>query len=90
MVLASRLTDGRAVFLAADGDWVTDIAGGAVAGGPEAAEELLAVARLAEARNVVVEAYLVGIRQVGDQRQPVSWRESVRAAGPTVRTDQPA
>lgn len=89
MVLANRLTDGRVVFLAADGGWVEDIAGGAVADGPDAARELLATARLAESRNAVVEPCLIDIRQVGGQRQPVAWREAIRARGPTVRTDLP-
>jgi len=90
MVLASRLTDGRVVFLAVDGGWVDDIARGAVVAAPEAAAGLLARAQLAEARNAVVEPYLISIRQVAGQRQPLDWRESIRAAGPTVRTDLPA
>lgn len=87
MVLANRLADGRVVFLTAGGGWVEDIASGAVATGPEAAGRLLAAAQLAEARNVVVEPYLIGIRHVAGQREPVAWREAIRAAGPTVRTD---
>jgi hypothetical protein len=90
MVLANRLTDGRVVFLAADGSWVEAIAGGAIAIDTDAGEGLLAAARLAESRNAVVEPYLIDIRQVAGQRQPVSWREAIRAAGPTVRTDLPA
>ncbi|MDH5316571.1 MAG: DUF2849 domain-containing protein [Gemmatimonadota bacterium] len=89
MVLANRLSDGRVVFLAAGGGWVEDIASGAVAGDPGAAGRLLAEAQLAESRNVVVEPYLIGIRHVAGQRQPIEWREVIRAAGPTVRTDLP-
>jgi Protein of unknown function (DUF2849) len=89
MVLANRLADGRVVFLAADGGWVEDIAGGAVVAGADAGEQLLAAAQLAEARNVVVEPCLIGVRQAAGQRQPVAWREAIRAAGPTVRTDLP-
>ena len=87
MVLANRLADGRVVFLAAGGGWVEDIASGAVASDPGAAGRLLADAQLAESRNAVVEPYLIGIRQVAGQRQPLAWREAIRAAGPTVRTD---
>lgn len=86
MVLANRLTDGRVVFLAGDGSWVEDIAAGAVAAGPDAAQRLLAAAQLAESRNVVVEPYLIGITD-RQGRRPVEWREAIRAAGPTVRTD---
>lgn len=87
MVLASRLTDGRVVFLAPDGGWVENIAAGAVAGDPDAAASLLAEGQKAEVRNVVVEPYLIEIRIVAGQRQPVAWREVIRSAGPTVRTD---
>lgn len=89
MVLANRLTDGRVVFLATGGGWVEDIARGALARDPDAATQLLALAQLAESRNVVVEPYLIGIRMAGGQRQPVAFREAIRAQGPTVRTDQP-
>ncbi len=87
MVIANRLADGQVVFLGAEGDWVEDIAGGTVASDPAAAQRLLADAQLAEARNVVVEPYLIDIRDDAGHRQPVSFREAIRAAGPTVRTD---
>ena len=87
MVLANRLTDGRVVFLAPDGSWAEDIAAGAVATDPDAGQALLAAAKLAESRNVVVEPDLIGIRQSAGQRRPVAWRDVIRAAGPTVRTD---
>ena len=87
MVLANRLTDGHTVFLTADGGWVEDIAAGAVVGDPDAAQQLLAAAQLAEARNAVVEPYLIAIRIEAGLRVPVSYREAIRAAGPTVRTD---
>ncbi|MBL8200549.1 MAG: DUF2849 domain-containing protein [Chromatiales bacterium] len=90
MILANRLTDGRVVFLAADGRWVDDIAGGAVATAPGVASQLLATARVAESRNAVIEPCLIDIRQVAGHRQPVAWREAIRATGPTVRTDLPA
>ncbi len=87
MVLANRLTDGHTVFLTADGGWVEDIASGALTGNQDAAQQLLAAAQLAEARNTVVEPYLIAIRMESGLRVPVSYREAIRAAGPTVRTD---
>jgi hypothetical protein len=88
MVLGSRLTDGRVVFLAGTGVWVDDIGQGAVATAPDAAQQLLATAQVAEARNAVVEPYLISIRTVAGHRHPLAFREAIRAAGPTVRTDQ--
>ncbi len=87
MVLANRLTDGRVVFLAADGSWVEEIGRGKVAADPDTARRLLNAALQAESRNAVVEPCLIGIRHVAGQRQPVAFREAIRAAGPTVRTD---
>ncbi|MSR09484.1 MAG: DUF2849 domain-containing protein [Gammaproteobacteria bacterium] len=87
MVLANRLADGQVVFLATDGSWVEDIARGALARDAVAAQRLLADAQLAESRNVVVEPYLIDIRDAAGRRQPVAFREAIRAAGPTVRTD---
>lgn len=89
MVLASRLTDGRVVFLAPDGSWVEDIHGGQLAASPGEAEQLLARARGDEAANRVVEPYLIAVREHDGDRRPVEWREVIRAAGPTVRTDLP-
>jgi hypothetical protein len=88
MVLANRLADGRVVFLAVAG-WAESIADGAVATDPDAAEALLARARADEARNLVVEPALVEVRDTPGGRLPVAFRERIRSAGPTVRTDAP-
>jgi hypothetical protein len=87
MVLANRLNDGRVVFLATNGQWVEDIAGGAWVPAGDAADRLLAAALADEQRNIVVEPYLVKVRDNAGTRIPVDWREAIRAAGPTVRTD---
>lgn len=87
MILANRLTDGRVVFLAADGSWVDDIAAGALTTDDSAARQLLETARQAEAGNLVIEPYLIGIRGSAGAREPVSFREGIRAGGPTIRTD---
>jgi hypothetical protein len=87
MILANRLTDGRVVYLAADGGWVDDIGAGAVTTDAASAQRLLAVARQAEDKNTVIEPYLIGIRTATGTRQPVAFREGIRASGPTIRTD---
>jgi hypothetical protein len=89
MILANRLTDGRVVFLAPDGSFVPDIRDGCLASSKEQAEDLLAIARAAEAANQVVEPYLIAVRETAGERRPVEWREAIRALGPTVRTDLP-
>lgn len=87
MVLANRLTDGQVVFLAADGTWVEHIGDGALTLDRALAAQLLATAQEAERENLVVEPYLIDIREGVGVRQPVSFRESIRVNGPTVRTD---
>ena len=87
MIVANRLTDGHVVFLAADGGWVEAIEAGHLVSDQDAAQRLLAAAQLAESQNAVVEPYLIEIRTEKGLRVPVSYREAIRAAGPTVRTD---
>lgn len=87
MVVASRLSDGRVVFLNTSEQWVENIQLGALVASTDAGERLLEAARRAEAGNVVVEAYLIRVQTSAGTRRPVDWRESIRACGPTVRTD---
>jgi hypothetical protein len=89
MVLASRLADGRVVFLGPGNGWVDTIAAGAVAADADTAARLLAAAKADESRNLVVDPYLVDITEENGRRRPVVWREAIRAEGPTVRTDLP-
>lgn len=84
MVLASRLRDGRAAFLTAEGAWSEDIAAGAVADDRDQAAALLARAREDERRNLVVDPYLVDVRIIEGRPSPVDWRERIRAEGPTI------
>ncbi len=85
VVLANRLTDGRSVFLARDGDWVEVLSRAERAASPAAAESLLARARAAEAANLVVDPYLVAVETGPAGDRPRDWREQIRASGPTVR-----
>lgn len=82
MIIANRLADGRTVFLSAPGCWVESIAAGCLLDAT-AAPDLLAAARGDEAANLVVDPYLI---EVDDDRQPLVWREQIRADGPTVLT----
>lgn len=84
MLLASRLRDGRAVFLAPGGQWTTAIAGGLVTDEPATATALLEQGRAAERANEVVDPYLVGVTLAGGRPEPVDWREQIRAHGPGI------
>ncbi len=87
MLVASRLSDGRVVFLATGKQWVEDLQLGILATSKDESESLLLVGRTAEAENQVVEAYLIAVEIRDGKRRPTDWRESIRAGGPTVRTD---
>jgi len=79
---ASRLIDG-AVLYWRDGGWVESLAEADTFAETQTAEAALAAAKDFVARNVVVNPYLF---EVKDSR-PVTEREIIRAAGPSVRTD---
>ena len=87
MLIASRLSDGRVVFLATGEQWVEDLQLGTLVADKDEAERLLLIGLAAEAANQVVEPYLIAVETIDGKRRPSDWRESIRACGPTVRTD---
>ena len=93
IVLASRLADGRVVFLARGStktavEWAALIKDSAVAKDDATAAELLAMGEAdAHARHLVVDPYLVDVEGEGDTLTPTKYREVIRALGPTIRQD---
>jgi len=79
VVTANRLADGRAVWLAADGSWSETLSSAAIHP-VSAAEPALEQAQAAVRAQLVVGPYLVDVAD----GQPVTLRERIRAAGPTV------
>ena len=86
MIIASRLTDGRVVFLSERGTWVPDIGAGAVIDDEDDANSRLAEAQRAVSENRVVDPYLIDV-VIDGKRRPARVREAIRAFGPSVRTD---
>lgn len=86
-VTANRLGDGEVVYLNAQADWVEDFAAAAIADGPDAAEALLARAMPGDFELTVLEPYLFEVLENHGAFKPASVRETIRAAGPTVRLD---
>ncbi len=82
MLTANRLIDGVVLYWRGGG-WVEALVEAEVFADPEAGEAALAAAKDFVTRNVVVNPYLF---EVKDGR-PVSEREIIRAAGPSVRHD---
>ena len=93
IVLASRLGDGRVVFLANGStagsvEWASLIQEAAVADDDASAGRLLRIAEAdAEARHLVVDAYLIDVEGEGATLKPSKYREEIRALGPTIRKD---
>jgi len=84
MILASRLTDGRVVFLADGARWVESIDDGLIAESAEAAAGLLKVAQGSVDDCRVVDPYAIDVTVDGGRRRPEALREAIRAFGPSI------
>src|SRR5262249_22679090 len=89
VLTANRLGDGIVVFLDFEGAWSEDIALAVVARDPDEARALEDRGAYDAARNLVVEPYLVEVREADGGLTPIRYRERVRAAGPSILDDVP-
>lgn len=89
VLTANRLSDGVAVFLDFEGAWSTAFAEASVASNPDEVRALEDRGAYDAQRNIVVEPYLVDVREVDGVLVPVRQRERVRAAGPSILGDVP-
>lgn len=89
ILTANRLSDGRAVFLDFEGAWNESIDVALVARASQEIAELEARGAFDAAQNLVVEPYLVEVREIEGRLMPVRQRERVRAGGPSVLDDVP-
>jgi hypothetical protein len=89
ILTANRLGDGIAVFLDFEGAWSETIAEAAVAHSPDEVRALEDRGTYDAAHNLVVEPYLVEVREVAGRIEPIRYRERVRAGGPTILEDVP-
>ena len=91
IVLASRLTDGRVVFLQADGDsvaWKALLTEATVAADDSESTRPLKLAEAdAVTSHAVIEPYLGDVEQVDGEWRPTKYREVIRCLGPTMRLD---
>ena len=89
MLTANRLGDGIVVFLDFEGAWSESIAEAVVARSPDEVRALEDRGAYDAARNLVVEPYLVEVREDGGRLTPIRYRERVRVAGPSILDDVP-
>ncbi len=90
IVTANRLDDGLVVYLngaSGGGSWSERIEYARIAGDDAAADGLLAEAEGQGQEIRVIEPYLIEVALEGAEPRPVSYREAIRAQGPTVRLD---
>jgi len=87
VLTANRLTDGIVVFWNEKQKWVEQINEADIAADPEWTSYLEKVGEVAEARNIIVEPYLVAVSQSEDAITPLHIREKFRTLGPSVRSD---
>ena len=86
MIIANRLEDGRVVFMTGDAAWSDSInAGCLIFDEPESAR-LLDIALESERNCEVIDPYLIDVCEENGVRTPTSYREKIRATGPTVQT----
>jgi hypothetical protein len=81
----NRLADGEAVFLGHAGDWVPRFADAELFESDETA--LAAEAHAKTQITVVVDPYLIDVIPSDDAWAPLSFRERVRALGPTNKPE---
>lgn len=87
ILTANRLSDGEAVWLAADHSWIEQIDGAEVARDEATVEKLERAGKAAFLKNEVVDVELVDIEFAGGAIRPVRLRERIRAAGPTIHKE---
>ncbi|MEO5326120.1 DUF2849 domain-containing protein [Mesorhizobium sp. CC13] len=87
ILTANRLTDGEAVWFAADGTWGETIAGAEIVSDKDGEARLEATGKAAYDNNEVVDVNLIDVTVVAGAIQPLRLREVIRAAGPTNRLD---
>jgi hypothetical protein len=83
-VTANRLGDGRVVFRTADGGWSLSIGQAGLSAGEAEAATALDGGMQDQARQIVVDPYLIEVDVSGASPRPAKLREAIRAFGPTI------
>ena len=89
VLTANRLGDGIVVFLDFEGAWSESIDWAIVARSPDEVKALEDRGAYDSARNLVVEPYLVEVREEAGRLTPIRVRERVRVSGPSILDDVP-
>jgi hypothetical protein len=85
VLTANRLSDGIAVWLDANGSWITSLQNALVARHAEAEASLEAIGKRDFAANRVLDVNLIDVDEEAGVLKPLRLRERIRAEGPTVQ-----
>jgi hypothetical protein len=89
VLTANRLGDGIVVFLDFEGAWSENLSEAVVARSPDEVRALQDRGTYDATHNLVVEPYLVDVRETAGGLVPIRYRERVRVAGPSILDDVP-
>ena len=89
VLTANRLGDGIVVFLDFEGAWSENLAEAVVARSPDEVRALQDRGTYDAEHNLVVEPYLVEVREADGYLTPIRYRERVRVGGPSILDDVP-
>ena len=89
ILTANRLDDGIVVFLDFEGAWSENVAEAVIARSPDEVRALQDRGAYDAEHNLVVEPYLVEVRESAGRPVPIRYRERVRVAGPSILDDVP-
>jgi hypothetical protein len=93
VVIASRLSDGRVVFLKeatirGSAEWVLELGAADIADSDGRATELLSVGEADAIENqAIIDPYLIDVEDHDGEIRPTKFREVIRCLGPTIRLD---
>lgn len=84
VLTANRLSDGIAVWLDANGQWVESLQDAIVARHAECVASLEAIGKRDFAANKIVDVAMIDVREEDGKLWPTRLRERIRAQGPTM------
>ncbi len=87
VLTGNLLSDGKVVFLAANGVWGASLESARLARGDDDVAKLEADGADAVRTNLVVDPYLVEVEERQGLLVPVEFRERMRTRGPSVNLD---
>jgi hypothetical protein len=86
-VSASEIGSGAAVFITAEG-WTTNFAAALIVANADEAAALLARAQADVASDLIIDPYLIDLKDTPDGPVPALLRERIRAEGPTIKENR--